>query len=437
MYRAICLVIVLSVVQPSLCAPLLLADEPTAERVPAATTTWPQWRGVGRDSRLVDSAPWPDSLSPPALQQSWRVELGPSYSSPVVSGSLVFVTETADRKREVVRALDRATGAEQWQSSWEGAMTVPFFAKSNGDWIRATPAFDGQTLFVASMRDVLVAIDASNGQVRWQIDFVKELGTPLPDFGFVSSPLVVGDHLYVQAGASLCKLDKATGKLLWRALEDTGGMFGSAFSSPYLAELAGRQQLLVQTRTRLAGVDPDRGDVLWSKEIPAFRGMNILTPTTAGDAVFTSAYGGKSFLLACRRDGDKFVVDEAWTSKVTGYMSSPVVIDGHLYLHLRNRRFTCLELATGEARWTTEPYGEYWSLVANGDRILALDERGELLLIRANPLKFELLDSRKISEEPCWAHLAVCGDELFVRELHAITAFCWKVSPRPDDSAER
>ena len=429
MYRAIYLVIVLSCVHLSLGTPSLRAKNPESELAAAPTATWPQWRGVGRDSKLVATAPWPDRLAAPALEQSWRVELGPSYSSPVVSSSLVFVTETVDQKREVVRALDRATGAERWQASWEGAMTVPFFAKANGDWIRATPAFDGQTLFVAGMRDVLVAIDASNGQVRWQVDFVKELGTPLPDFGFVSSPLVVGDHIYVQAGASLCKLDKASGKVLWRALEDAGGMFGSAFSSPHLAELAGRPQLLVQTRTRLAGVDPDRGDVLWSKEIPTFRGMNILTPTTAGDSVFTSAYGGKSFLLACRRDGEKYAIDEAWTNKVTAYMSSPVVIDGHLYLHLRNRRFTCLGLATGETRWTTEPFGEYWSMVANGDRILALDERGELLLIRATPEKFDLLDTRKISEEPCWAHLAVCGDELFVRELHAVAAYRWRAAP--------
>ena len=196
MYRAIYLVMVLSWVYLSLGTPSLRAKNPGSELAAPSAATWPQWRGVGRDSKLMGSAPWPDRLAAPALEQSWRVELGPSYSSPVVSSSLVFVTETVDQKREVVRALDRATGAEQWQASWEGAMTVPFFAKANGDWIRATPAFDGQTLFVAGMRDVLVAIDASNGQVRWQVDFVKELGTPLPDFGFVSSPLVVGDHIY-------------------------------------------------------------------------------------------------------------------------------------------------------------------------------------------------------------------------------------------------
>jgi hypothetical protein len=35
-------------------------------------------------------------------------------------------------------------------------------------------------------------------------------------------------------------------------------------------------------------------------------------------------------------------------------------------------------------------------MVAAGDRMLALDERGELLLFRANPEKFELLDRKKM-----------------------------------------
>jgi len=203
-------------------------------------------------------------------------------------------------------------------------------------------------------------------------------------------------------------------------------MWGSAFSSPLLATVAGRRQLLVQTREKLAGLDPETGTVFWSQTIPAFRGMNILTPTVSGDTIFTSAYGGKSFLFTLKYENGELSPSETWTNKVSGYMSSPVVIGGHVYLHLQNQRFTCIDLATGTSRWTTTPFGKYWSLVANGDRILALDERGELLLIRANPEKYEQLDSRRISEEPTWAHLAVCGDQIFIRELNAMTTYLWR-----------
>ena len=76
------------------------------------------------------------------------------------------------------------------------------------------------------------ALNAETGQEQWRVDFVEQLKTPLPAFGFASSPLIDGDSLYVQAGASFIKLDKQTGKIIWRVLKDDGGMMGSAFSSP-------------------------------------------------------------------------------------------------------------------------------------------------------------------------------------------------------------
>ena len=396
-----------------------------AEDVPI----WPQWRGPSRDGQ-VTGATWPERLSAENFKLRWRVELGPSYSGPIVAADRVFTTATEDEKLEVVRALDRKTGEQLWELSWEGSMRVPFFAASNGSWIRSTPAYDGQSLFVAGMRDVLVSIDAATGKQQWKVDFVDEFGTALPAFGFVCSPLVDGDLLYVQVGAALRKLDKRTGKTVWKALDEGGGMMGSAFSSPYMAEIAGKRQLLVQTRKVLAGVDPESGRVLWSQAIPAFRGMNILTPVVYGDTVFTSAYGGKSILFKIERDGDDFEAKEAWTNKLQGYMSTPVVIGDRLYMHLRNQRFACLDLAAGEEDWISTPFGKYWSLVANGDRILALDQRGELLLIGARPDEVELIDRLVISEDPTWAHLAVCGNEVFVRELRALAAYEWPASDK-------
>src|SRR5579875_3733476 len=278
-------------------------------------------------------------------------------------------------------------------------MTVPFFAASNGSWIRATPAYDGQALFVAGMRDVLVCLDAQSGQERWRVDFVKKLGSPLPAFGFVSSPLVEDDALYVQAGASVMKLKKATGDIIWRTLKTNDAMMGSAFSSPLLATLAGRRQLLVQTRQELAGVDPATGKVLWSRIVPSFRGMNILTPVVFGDTVFTSSYQNKSWLFKILRDNDRYAIVEQWSNNAQGYMSTPVVVDGHAYMHMQNQRFTCIDLKTGARTWTSQSLGKYCSLVAQGDRILALDQRGILLLFKANPKSFELLDEKKISDD--------------------------------------
>jgi outer membrane protein assembly factor BamB len=391
----------------------------------AADTSWPQWRGPNRDGQFVGPI-WPEKLDTDHLRQLWRVELGPSYSGPIVVGDRVFTTESKDKKFEVVTAFDRKTGKELWRVQWEGAMSVPFFAKSNGDWIRATPACDGESLFVAGMRDVLVCLDAQTGKERWRFDFVKKLEAPAPDFGFVCSPLVEGEFLYVQAGASFVKLHKRTGELVWRTLKDQGGMWGSVFSSPMFAELAGQRQLIVQTREQLAGVDPADGKVLWEQPVEAFRGMNILTPVAYQDTLFSSTYGGKTIGFKIAQASGKFTVTEAWKHKAQGYMSTPVVIEGIAYEHLKSQRLMAIEVETGRELWTSDQsFGKYLSLVAQGDRILALDQRGLLFLFRANKEKFELLEKRKLTEAETWAHLAIAGDQLFVRELNALTAYGW------------
>jgi outer membrane protein assembly factor BamB len=387
---------------------------------------WPQWRGPTRDGQ-VRGKTWPSSLQGEHLKRLWRVELGPSYSGPIVAGDRVFVTETRDKREEIVYALDRKTGEELWHRGWKGAMTVPFFAKANGDWIRATPAYDGESLYVAGMRDVLVCLNAKSGEERWRVDFMERLGTPLPAFGFVSSPLVDGDAVYVQAGAAVVKLNKKSGEILWRNARDAGGMMNSAFSSPYIAELAGKRQLLAQTREKLVGLDLASGEVLWSQAVQAFRGMNILTPVVYKEGVFTSSYGGQTNLYRIAAKDNRFSNEIAWSLKLEGYMSTPVVVKNHAYLHLRNQRVTCLDLDSGKTTWTTQKtFGKYWSMIAQGDRILALDERGILYLLQANPEKFDLVDSRKISDDETWAHVAVCGDELFVRELNAMSVYRWK-----------
>ncbi len=412
---------------------LALAELPDPAPTLSPPSTWLQWRGPTRDGMVRDDG-WPATLQGAALTLLWRVELGDGYASPIVTSNRVFTVETCDKSEEVVRAWDRLTGKEVWTTAWGAGLSVPFFAASNGSWVRSTPACDDRFLYVGGMRDLLLCLNTADGKEKWRVDFVQRYGTPLPSFGFVCSPLVVEDSLYVQAGGSFVKLDKESGKTLWRTLEDGGGMNGSAFSSPMQGSLCQRPQILVQSRTLLAGVEPRTGQVLWKQPVEAFRGMNILNPTLCGDRVFTSSYGGGSVLLGLDRREEAFSVRTIWKTKAEGYMSTPVVIDGHAYLHRRDRKFACVELASGQERWVTEKrFGQYWSLVSNGKLILALDQKGEMLLIRANPEKFDLLDRRTVSTAPAWAHLVVCGQEIFVREQKAIAAYRWRATASPSD----
>ena len=398
---------------------LLYADQ--ASLAPSPLRTWAQWRGTSRDA-ISPGKPWPDNLA--GLKQIWRVDLDKGYSSPIVAEDRVFVTESTENGNECVRALDRATGRELWRASWKGKISVPFYAKKSGDWIKSTPAYDGKTVYVGGMEEVLVALDSKTGKERWKIDFPKTFGKPKPEFGFDSSPVLDGDFLYVQAADSTFKLKKETGAVVWRTLEHPSDvMQAGAFSTSSIGEVAGRRQLLVQDRVKLNGVDLETGAVLWSQEVPNFRGMNILTPVAYKDAVFTSSYQNNTYLYRLGREGNRFTVLEAWKNKAKGYMSGAIVIGDFAYLHLGNQRLTCIDLRTGESTWTTTPFGQYWSMVQREGKILALDERGELILFRPNPEKFEMLDSKEVAKTSAWGHLAVVGDEIFVRDLAGVSAF--------------
>ena len=276
------------------------------------------------------------------------------------------------------------------------------------------------------MRDHLVCLDAATGERVWDVDFMSRDDTPLPAFGFVCSPLVTDDHVYVQAGGAFAKLDKRTGETLWRSLRDGGGM-NSAFSSPIEAVIHDRPQLIVQTRQELCGVAPDDGSVLWKRQIKSFRGMNILTPLVIGNTVFTAPYGGRAQLLSLADADEGLAVDVAWDQNLQGYMTSPVIIDGHVYFFTRSNRFACVRLADGERKWVSGPTGDdYWSIVAQNDRILALSNDGRLRLIQATPEAYEIIGEADVSDDLTWAHIAVSGSDIVIREQQGLALISWQ-----------
>jgi outer membrane protein assembly factor BamB len=390
---------------------------------------WTQWRGPTRDGKISKkAAPWPKSLSNENLKLIWSIDLAEGYSSPIVAGSKVFTVETKDKKSEIVRAFDRKTGKQIWDNDWAGSMRVPFYAAKNGSWVRSTPATDGKTLFVGGMRDVLVAIDVDTGKEKWRRDYPSEEKTPLPSFGFVSSPLLDKDHIYVQVGSAVRKIKKSDGKTVWQSLADERAMFGSAFSSPFRATIQGVDQILVQTRSTLSGIIPSNGKSGLDDTREGFPWHEHPPTNPVGDKIFTATYGGGSFLYDISKKDKFLAATQLWNdSKREGYMSSPVVIDGKIYLHGRDKRFHCLDPKSGKTLWSSDDkFGEYCSMVTQGNRILALDQRGILLHINANPKSFDLLSEVKLETPSTWAHLAVCGEELYVRHLKGLNVYRWK-----------
>ena len=103
-------------------------------------------------------------------------------------------------------------------------------------------------------------------------------------------------------------------------------------------------------------------------------------------------------------------------------------IDGHIYLHGRDKKLHCIDLAKGKAKWSTdEEFEEYWSIIQKGNRVLALYQQGILVLFEATPEAFKPLDRREISpKNPTWAHIGLDDNRDLIRSLKGVSVWGWK-----------
>jgi len=235
----------------------------------------------------------------------------------------------------------------------------------------------------------------------------------------------------VQTADSFVKVDRKTGKSVWRCLVRKGKgsqkMGQGSYSSPDFAVIQGRPQLLVANIDAIAGVDPSEGRVLWKRVLDSYDQGCVLAPIAYGSGIFTSSRASRTghYPLTFRKK--QFTISNGWKNKLVIYMSSPVVVGDFAYAHLKNGRFACIDLRDGKINWiSNRPFGKYCSMVWRKDRILALTNDGQLLLIHADPDRFVLADSRKISTAETWGHLAIVGQHIYIRERNAIAAYRWK-----------
>ena len=105
---------------------------------------WTQWRGPARDGSVSGKnvpAAWPESL-----KQSWRVEIGEGYSSPVVADGRVFVHSRSDPE-ETVAGISLADGKVLWQQKYQATFKKNQYAVQMAKGPNSTPLVIGNRLF--------------------------------------------------------------------------------------------------------------------------------------------------------------------------------------------------------------------------------------------------------------------------------------------------
>jgi len=373
----------------------------------------PQWRGRLRDggaSAFVEPAAWPDRLT-----RLWRVEVGEGYSSPLIVGPTVFVFSRQDG-REILRALDAATGAERWQAGYEAPYTPSPPTVAHGAGPKATPLAHEGKVFTLGVSGILAAFDGQTGTLLWRTEAPAEP----PYFSAASSPLGVPGLVIVHPGNydALTAFDVSSGAVKWK----TGA--GGAFMSPTLATLQGVPQVVSVTQAGVMSVSPSSGGMLWEYAWPGGKQGGIM-PTVHGDQVVVSAPGSGVMALRPALRGGAWTVEKIWeTSDVVMYLSHPVVVGETMYgfsTKARGQLFA-LDLRDGHIRWLG-PANQATNIAVTkaGNFLLLLEDDGELVVAWANNNAFDPVKQYAVGEGATWAQPIVSGRRILIRDANTLT----------------
>jgi outer membrane protein assembly factor BamB len=354
---------------------------------------WPQFlgkqrNGVSSEKNLLDAFP----AAGPTIR--WRIPGGVGMSAIAVQDDTAVTTWNADGKQLLV-ALDAVTGKVKWKAELGEA-----YENSMGDGPRATPTIAEQNVYAYSGEGILIAVDLKSGQLRWSKNVMEELSTEPSEYGMSCSPLVVDDRVIVHAGgseAAIAAFAVANGKLLWKC-----GSGHAGYSSPTIMDISGEPQVVTVTGTAVMGIDPENGKALWSYPFETDYGCNTASPVWVDGSVFISAGENHgSVLLDLTKNKDKYSVSERWKSLdaksvMRNEWQTSILIGDYLY-GFDNvgaagpiSHFSCIEAKTGKPVWQKNRFGKGNLAYADGKFWLTTIE-GELVIARADPKGFEEL----------------------------------------------
>jgi outer membrane protein assembly factor BamB len=397
---------------PWLCSTVALVL--CAAFVPAAD--WPQWLGPHRDGVSPEKvAPWNEA--PKVL---WRQPVGEGHSSPVVAaGRVVLHTKVKDKDEEAVTAFDALTGQIQWQTTYPRAAFQSVF----GNGPRATPTLASGRVYAFGVTGVLGCFAADSGKQLWQVDTLKQFQAPNLTFGISCSPLLEGNKVLVNVGgkgASIVAFDKDKGDVLWKSLDDR-----ASYASPIAFGSGPERQVVFLTQQGLVALHPTDGSVFWKYPLIDQLSESSTTPVRVDDLLVGSSVTYGSVALHLETKDGKPAATQAWKNPaLTCYFSTPLPV-GKDQLYLVTGRLLpppqvvlhCVETKTGKDLWTKSSIGKYHAALLRtaNDKLLMLDDGGNLVLLEPNPKEYRELARAKVCG-PTWAHAALSNGKLYLRD---------------------
>src|SRR5688572_3662281 len=371
----------------ALLAALLLAQTAASgASTPRPGIDWPQFRGIragGIDERHPAPVTW-DVAKKQAVR--WKTPIpGLGHSSPVVWGDTVYVATSISGQKDAgikvgyygdidpvkddtphewrIYALDKKTGAVRWQKTvLTSVPKVKRHMKSTH--ANSTLATDGERIVAFFGSEGLHAFDMK-GNLLWKKDLgVLDAGyylAPEAQWETGSSPVLHDGVVVVQAdvqkGSFIAAFDAKDGKELWRKTREDV----PTWSTPTIHQVNGRTQLLVNGMRHVGAYDFKTGEEIW--KLSGGGDIPVPTPVASDGLVYvTNAHGLMSPVYAIKdtasgdvslKDGADKNAAVAWSyPRGGGYMSTPLVYRGILYVITYNGILTGYDAKTGQKHFT-------------------------------------------------------------------------------------
>jgi outer membrane protein assembly factor BamB len=369
---------------------------------------WPQWLGPTRDGHWRETGIIEEFPSGGA-NILWRKPIHGGYAGPAVAAGRIYVmdfvlsegdpTPNPDKRSEVkgqerVLCLDAKSGEPVWTYAYDCNYAISY---PSGP--RCTPTIAGGKIYALGAEGNLACLDANDGKVLWSKELKKEYKCESPIWGFTGHPLVDGDRLYCLVGGkgsiAVC-FDRHTGKEIWRSIDDKD----AGYCPPSFIEIDGVRQLVYWTPSAVHGLDPKDGKIAWSIPLEPGYGMSIAMPRQSGKYLFAAGTGMKSVLIELSDKGKKAkeVYRGEKTTSLFPVNSTPIVDGDYLYGVCTRGELRCVELKTGKRLWETfvpttgetRPLNSGTAfLIKNGDRYFIFNEKGDLIIAKLSPAKYE------------------------------------------------
>ncbi len=376
-----------------------------------------KWRGENNNGIYNETGllkEWPAN-GPEIL---WHFDgLGEGHSSPSFANGVIYVSTMIDSIGYIYVL------SQDGKLKWKAPYGKEFFNSYPG--ARTSPVIVGDLLYIYSGKGVLTCMSATDGEIKWTKDSFNDFDGKNITWGVTETVAVNGDLVYVTPGGkknNVVALNRFNGDLVWSS-EGEGEL--SAYCSPLLVELPARTLFVTMTADHILGIDAATGEMLWAYPQTNRWKVHANTPVFYDGGLFCfSGYGQGGVRLDLAEDGAS--VKKVWfKTELDSRMGGIVVVDGYLYgSGDKARQWRCVDWKTGEEKYVSKEIGKGVVIYADG-MLYCYSDKGELALVEATPEGFNLISKTKVELGTAqhWAHPVINNGRLFVRHGDVLIAY--------------